>query len=285
MEGTTLGDYHIEIVCRGDGGDGAIVAGASGPSVDVQVRRNDAVVCTITNTAEQEAETVRPVLECVVFNATTPDLAVWGYANPSGQPVPIPVGADNRFTPNPADRGQPEVFEPGRVVGVLQTPFQAGAATLEWTLSGETATASRARHAARHARAAQGRRSTVRSWRLRPAHQRPAGHERRQRDDTGRCGRRRRGSGERDGRIRNELADYGSSVSARATAQWLSRSRDESRRSGRAGRRRRLHVHEPEDLAAAASAAAASAASAARPRGCQDGSSRPSWSANGSRGR
>jgi uncharacterized repeat protein (TIGR01451 family) len=141
-EGTSLGDYRVEIVCRRGGGDGAIVAGASGPSVDVQVRRNDAIVCTITNTAEQEAEAVRPVLECVVFNATTPDIAVWGYANPSGQPVSIPVGADNRFTPNPADRGQPEVFEPGRVVGVLQTPFQAGAAALQWTLSGETATAS-----------------------------------------------------------------------------------------------------------------------------------------------
>ncbi len=140
--GTSLGDYQIEIVCRGDGGDGAIVAGASGPSVDVQVRRNDAIVCTITNTAEQEAKAVRPVLECVVFNATTPDIAVWGYANSSGQPVSIPVGADNRFTPSPANRGQPEVFEPGRVVGVLQTPFQAGAATLQWTLSGETSTAS-----------------------------------------------------------------------------------------------------------------------------------------------
>jgi uncharacterized repeat protein (TIGR01451 family) len=140
--GTSLDDYRVEIVCRGDGGDGPIVAGASDPSVDVQVRRNDAVVCTITNTAERLAERVRPVLECVVFNASTPDLAVWSYVNQSGQPVPIPVGTDNHFTPNPVDRGQPEVFEPGRVVGVLQTPFQAGAAPLRWTLSGETATAS-----------------------------------------------------------------------------------------------------------------------------------------------
>ena len=99
-------------------------------------------MCTITNTAVQEARLVSPVLECVVFNQGTPDLAVWGYVNRSGEPVRIPVGADNRFTPAPARRGQPEVFEPGRYVGVFQTPFQAGATTLRWTLSDETATAS-----------------------------------------------------------------------------------------------------------------------------------------------
>jgi hypothetical protein len=140
--GTSLADYRVEIVCRGEGGTGAVLAGANGPSVDVQVRRNDAVVCVITNIAEQESRPVSPVLECVVFSQTEPDLAVWGYANRSGEAVRIPVGAENRFTPDPVRRGQPEVFEPGRFVGVFQTPFQAGAATLRWTLSDETATAS-----------------------------------------------------------------------------------------------------------------------------------------------
>jgi uncharacterized repeat protein (TIGR01451 family) len=140
--GTSLGDYAIEIVCRADGGAGPVVAGANGPSVAVQVRRNDAIVCAITNTAGQQAQDVRPVLECVVFNASLPDLAVWGYVNRSGGPVSIPVGPDNGFSPDPVDRGQPVVFEPGTLVGVFQTPFQAGRTTLRWTLSGETATAS-----------------------------------------------------------------------------------------------------------------------------------------------
>jgi uncharacterized repeat protein (TIGR01451 family) len=80
--GTSLGDYSVEIVCRGDGGDGAIVAGASGPSVDVQVRRNDAVVCTITNTAEQEAEPQPPTpsqqLDIAVVKTANPTTVVVG---------------------------------------------------------------------------------------------------------------------------------------------------------------------------------------------------------------
>jgi hypothetical protein len=38
---TSLADYRIEIVCRTDGGTGAVVASASGPSVGVQVGRAD----------------------------------------------------------------------------------------------------------------------------------------------------------------------------------------------------------------------------------------------------
>ncbi len=140
--GTSLDDYEVEIVCRGDGGTGSVVAAANGPSVGVQVRRNDAVVCTITNTRGAQAQSVTPILDCVVFNASAPDLAVWGYANPSGAAVRIPIGASNGFSPDPADRGQPDVFEPGKLVGVFQTPFQAGSTTLRWTLSGKTATAS-----------------------------------------------------------------------------------------------------------------------------------------------
>src|SRR5262249_17875792 len=47
----------------------------------------------------------------------------------------------NRFTPGAEDRGQPTVFEPGRVTGVIATSF-GGAATLVWHLDGKTATAS-----------------------------------------------------------------------------------------------------------------------------------------------
>jgi uncharacterized repeat protein (TIGR01451 family) len=138
--GTSLADYRIDIACRS--GDGSVVAGANGPSVSVQVRRNEAIVCTIQNTAGSQLQDVTPVLNCVVFNETSPDLADWGYVNRSGGPVQIPVGSNNGFSPDPVYRGQPVVFEPGTLVGVFQTPFQAGSTTLRWTLAGETATAS-----------------------------------------------------------------------------------------------------------------------------------------------
>ena len=57
-------------------------------------------------------------------------------------PITIPIGRGNRFAPGETDRGQPTVFEPGRVVDVFSTPFEAESANLVWTLSGQRATAS-----------------------------------------------------------------------------------------------------------------------------------------------
>jgi hypothetical protein len=140
--GTQLGDYTIETVCR----DGAtVVASASGPSVMVTVRRNQAIVCVITNTrtGEPDDRTVTPVLECVLFDSGSPDVAYWGYSNPRATEVRIEAGSQaNRFSPTPTDRGQPAVFEPGRHRGVFQTPLQAGRTTLAWNLTGRTASAS-----------------------------------------------------------------------------------------------------------------------------------------------
>ena len=142
--GTSLADYHVTIVCRDEGPTRVGDRGASDPSVDVQVRSGSAVVCVVTNTAKQKpgGRVVSPVLECVVFNDSGLDVAVWGYSNPTDDPVTIPVGGQNGFTPEPQRRGQPTVFEPGRFVGVFQTPFEPASTTLVWNLSGRTATAS-----------------------------------------------------------------------------------------------------------------------------------------------
>ena len=66
--GTSLADYNVEIVCRDEGPTRAGDRGARDPSVEVQVLRGSAIVCTITNTAEQKSDdrVVSPVLECVV---------------------------------------------------------------------------------------------------------------------------------------------------------------------------------------------------------------------------
>lgn len=93
----------------------------------------------------QISQPVRPILECVRPNTDGSFTAFFGYRNDNTIAVTTPIGQANRFTPNPQDRGQPVVFQPGR------TPFYPNAAfavrfdgnNLVWTLRGRTSTASR----------------------------------------------------------------------------------------------------------------------------------------------
>jgi Domain of unknown function DUF11 len=136
-QGTNLALYDVQINCL----NGVLARAArQAAQVTVSVRKDDALQCTITNTRKQEPKPVTPVLECVVFANGVPDRAVWGYLNPNAFPVEIPLGPTNAFSPAPANRGQPVLFEPGQVVGQFQTPF-AGATTLTWTLGAATASA------------------------------------------------------------------------------------------------------------------------------------------------
>ena len=139
-QGTSLADYAVQIVCVSGG---KVVAKAASATVSVPVQRGDDVLCTITNTRKSELKPLVPVLECVVFRGAAPEQAVWGYRNDNDFPVQVPIGAANEFAPAPADRGQPEWFEPGRWTGAFQTLF-GNAGTLTWTLAGQTVTASSA---------------------------------------------------------------------------------------------------------------------------------------------
>ena len=137
---TNLDDYAVQIVCVSGGQP---VAEAASSSVSVTVQRGEDVLCTITNTNKSDVKLVAPELECVVFDGGTPEQAVWGYQNDNEFPVEVPIGTANGFAPAPENRGQPTLFQPGRLMGAFQTPF-AGAATLAWTLAGHTVTASSA---------------------------------------------------------------------------------------------------------------------------------------------
>ena len=83
-----------------------------------------------------------PVLECVAFNASGPDIAVWGYRNRSGDPAVVTIGRPRTTSRRGTQIGKPERFEPGRYVGVFQTEFEATSTTLTWTLTGQKAEAS-----------------------------------------------------------------------------------------------------------------------------------------------
>lgn len=103
---------------------------------------------TATPTVPITGRPVSPVLECVVENADGTYTARFGYNNPNTEPVTIPIGpindqnqSRNRFTPPPINRGQPEVFQPGRHESVFRVRFDGS--ELVWTLDERTSTASR----------------------------------------------------------------------------------------------------------------------------------------------
>jgi uncharacterized repeat protein (TIGR01451 family) len=82
---------------------------------------------------------VTPVVECVE-HLSTGLRAHFGYTNSRGSTVVIPLGVRNWFSPLPADRGQPDEFDPGRVIDAFQADFTGDALT--WTLGTRRASAS-----------------------------------------------------------------------------------------------------------------------------------------------
>ena len=104
------------------------------------------VYCIAFAVKHVSGEKLSPVLECVVdLGATSTNtagryVAIFGYNNPNSESMKIEVGSNNKFTPAPQQRGQPEEFQPGRQQSVFKVEFSGG--NLVWTLNGKTSTAS-----------------------------------------------------------------------------------------------------------------------------------------------
>lgn len=77
---------------------------------------------------------VRPVLECVVANGNGTYTAKFGYKNDNSVSIVIPVGANNKFSPNPQNRNQTTNFQPGRIRFAFEVLFNGS--NLVWTLKG-----------------------------------------------------------------------------------------------------------------------------------------------------
>ena len=84
------------------------------------------------------APRVQPFVQCVETLSNGTRTAYFGYDNPGPASVSIPVGASNAFSPEPADRGQPEQFEPGRHENAFATGFGD---RVTWRLGASSATA------------------------------------------------------------------------------------------------------------------------------------------------
>lgn len=92
----------------------------------------------------QEGRTVAPAFEGWKENPDGSRSFVFGYMNRNwGEELDVPVGADNAFSPGPADRGQPTRFLPRRNRFVFEVPVPEDFGEddeLVWTLTtrGET---------------------------------------------------------------------------------------------------------------------------------------------------
>ncbi len=82
---------------------------------------------------------VVPILDYVVDNPAGGYTAWFGYRNRQDRTIRLPVGKENRFTPQSMDRGQPVKFLPGRHRRVFKVDFPRG--SLVWHLDGRSATA------------------------------------------------------------------------------------------------------------------------------------------------
>jgi hypothetical protein len=91
---------------------------------------------TLTPTDDVPQSAVRPVLTCVA-QAGLPGtyVARFGYVSEARDTVVIEIGTNNRFTPSPIDRGQPQLFLSGVRQDAFRVSFAAGE-TLRWIVSG-----------------------------------------------------------------------------------------------------------------------------------------------------
>jgi hypothetical protein len=108
--------------------------------------------------AETAFNPVQPTAACVVRNTAGPGLrrgqpnhgaagavsytAYFGYSNANNYYIPVPVGADNAFSPGPSDRGQPVSFLPYQRPRRVAVTWDGS--PLTWRLGALTQTASSA---------------------------------------------------------------------------------------------------------------------------------------------
>ncbi|HEY7602995.1 MAG TPA: hypothetical protein VH760_01950 [Gaiellaceae bacterium] len=119
-----------------------------GTEITWQVANTPTSTSTATATADTATKCSKPpeppkpkvtlFVQCVDNGTNTFD-ATFGYENEDAQPVSIPIGPQNRFTPDPEDRNQPIEFGRGRVEDAVTVKGVANGTSLVWTIdTGET---------------------------------------------------------------------------------------------------------------------------------------------------
>lgn len=84
---------------------------------------------------------IKPIMECVDVVRDGSYTATYGYQNDNPFEISVPIGGQNKFDPNPEDRGQPNKFFPGLINGVFTVNFPSE--TITWNLRDQSAQATR----------------------------------------------------------------------------------------------------------------------------------------------
>ena len=115
---------------------GAVPVTFDGMPLTWKVRAPGGRVSTATaSLASTPCGRITPIADCI--NGSTSGLvATFGYNNPNGFDIVIPVGLLNNFSPAPTDRGQPTVFKAGRNAASFTTGFTRA---ISWNLDGTVA--------------------------------------------------------------------------------------------------------------------------------------------------
>jgi len=97
-----------------------------------------AVLCLVATTAAPAAavtqEPVTVTLDCIVPGTDGTYRAVFGYDSPTTK-YTIPIGVNNRITPQSLDRIQPNKFEVGSYRGAFTTPPVDNGQQVTWTVT------------------------------------------------------------------------------------------------------------------------------------------------------
>jgi len=78
---------------------------------------------------------INPLVNCTINNGAGLCRTGFGYNNTNSVQIVIPVGTNNFFTPQPQDRGQTTVFQPGVNFNQFVVFWNCTDGSLSWTIS------------------------------------------------------------------------------------------------------------------------------------------------------
>ena len=88
----------------------------------------------IGSVSGRSAQQLHPIVNCVAPSANNQLVAHFGYDNPQGATLTIPVGLRNAFVPPPFNRGQATTFVTGENNNVLSVVFNPHQGPIAWKL-------------------------------------------------------------------------------------------------------------------------------------------------------
>jgi len=118
---------------------GAVGVKYSGASVVWRVRPPGGALVTATaNASTPPCKPITPQANCRGFVADGSLRVNFGYSNPNGFDITIPIGSSNQFAPGNQDRGQPTTFFKGLVNATVDVKLSSPTEQISWTVNGQT---------------------------------------------------------------------------------------------------------------------------------------------------